>query len=201
MKNSSKSLFEIQVYSAFKELFGIIYLSIYIHQFCCSVTKLCLTLCDPMSCSMPGFPVLHCLLKFAQTHVRWFGGAIQPSYPLLPLFYSCPQSFPASGSFPMSRCFASGGQNIGVSASASVLPVNMQSWFPLGLTGLISLQSKGLLRVFSNTTFRRRQCIILILHIVVAISPKRYSLLFCLVLKFVLVTKFSKANTLDFSNK
>ena len=67
-------------------------------------------------------------------------------------FSSCLQSFPASGSFPMSQFFASGGQNIGVSASASVLPVNIQDWFPLGWTGLISLQSKGLSRVFSNTT-------------------------------------------------
>ena len=66
-------------------------------------------------------------------------------------FYSCPQSFPASGSFQMSQFFASGGQSIGFSASASVLPMNIQDWFPSGLTGLILL-SKGLLRVFSNTT-------------------------------------------------
>ena len=67
-------------------------------------------------------------------------------------FYFCLQSFPASGSFPMSRFFASSGQSIGVSASASVLPVNIQDWFPLGRTGLICLKSKGLSRVFSNTT-------------------------------------------------
>ena len=67
-------------------------------------------------------------------------------------FSSCLQSFPASGSFPISQFFASGGQSIGASASASVLPVNIQDWFPLRLTGLISLQSKGLSRVFSNTT-------------------------------------------------
>ena len=67
-------------------------------------------------------------------------------------FSSCLQSFPALGSFPMSQLFASGSQSIGVSASASVLLMNIQSWFPLGLTGLISLQSKGLSRVFSNTT-------------------------------------------------
>ena len=65
-------------------------------------------------------------------------------------FSSCLQSFPASGSFARSQFFASGGQSIGVSASASVLPMNIQDWFPLGLTGLISLQSKGLSRVFSN---------------------------------------------------
>ena len=66
-------------------------------------------------------------------------------------FTSCLQSFPASGSFPMSQFFASGGQSIGVSASESVLPMNIQEWFPLGLTGWISLQSKGLSRTFSNT--------------------------------------------------
>ena len=64
--------------------------------------------------------------------------------------FSCPQSFPASGSFPVSQLFASGGQTIGASASASVLPVNIQGWFPLGLTGLISLLSKGLSRVFAS---------------------------------------------------
>ena len=69
-------------------------------------------------------------------------------------FSSCLQSFPASGSFPVSQPFASGGQSIGASASASVLPMNIQDWFPLGLTDLISLQSKGLSRVFSNTTVK-----------------------------------------------
>ena len=70
-------------------------------------------------------------------------------------FSSCPQSFPVSGSFQMSQLFASGGQSIGVSASASVLPVNFQDWFPLGWTGWISLQSKGLSRVFPNTTVQK----------------------------------------------
>ena len=67
-------------------------------------------------------------------------------------FSSCPQCLPASGSFSMNQFFIPGGQNIGVSASASVLPMNIQDWFPLGWTGLVSLQSKGLSRVFSNTT-------------------------------------------------
>ena len=67
-------------------------------------------------------------------------------------FSSCLQSFPASGSFPMSQFFASGGESIGASASASVLPMNIQDWFPLGLTGWIYLLPKGLSRVFSNTT-------------------------------------------------
>ena len=72
-------------------------------------------------------------------------------------FSSCLQSFPASGSFPMSQVFTSGGQSIRVSASASVLPMNIQDWFPWGLTGLIFLQSKGLSRVFSNTTVQKHQ--------------------------------------------
>ena len=72
-------------------------------------------------------------------------------------FSSCPQSFKTSGSFPMSQLFASGGQSIGVSASTSVLPMNTQDWTPLGWTGWISLQSKGLSRVFSNTTVQQHQ--------------------------------------------
>ena len=72
-------------------------------------------------------------------------------------FSSCPRSLPASESFPMSQLFASGGQSIGVSASTSVLPVNTQDWSPLGWTGLISLQSKGLSRVFSNTIVQKHQ--------------------------------------------
>ena len=71
--------------------------------------------------------------------------------------FSCPQSFPASGSFPMSQLFASGGQSIEVSATTSVLPVNTQNWSPLGWTGWISLQSRGLSRVFSNTTVQKHQ--------------------------------------------
>ena len=78
------------------------------------------------------------------------------SLSLIP-FSSCLQSFPPSGSFPISRLFTSDGQSIGASASVSVLPVNIQGWFPFGLTGLISLLSKGLLKVFSSTTVRKRQ--------------------------------------------
>ena len=83
---------------------------------------------------------------------RWRHPAISSS--VIP-FSSCLQSFPASGSFPVSQFFSSGGQSIGASASASVLPMNIQGWFPLGLTGLISLQSKGLLRAFSSTTVQK----------------------------------------------
>ena len=78
------------------------------------------------------------------------------SFSVIP-FSSCLQSFPASGSFQMSQFFVSGGQSIGVSASASVLPMNIQDWFPLGWTGWISLQSKGLSRIFSNTTVQKHQ--------------------------------------------
>ena len=98
-----------------------------------------------------GFPVHHQLLELPQTHVHRFSDAIQPSHPLLSPSPSCLQSFPASGSFPMNQLFTSGGQSIGASSSASVLPMNIQVRFTLGLTSLISLLSKGLSRVFSST--------------------------------------------------
>ena len=105
-----------------------------------------------MDCSMSSFPVLHYLPEFAQTHVHWVNDAIQPSHPVTP-FSSCPQSFPASGPFPMSWLFTSGGQSI--RASASVLPMNIQCWFPLGFTSLIFLLSKGLSRDLSSTTVQK----------------------------------------------
>ena len=109
--------------------------------FCCSVAQSCLTLCDPMDCSTPGFPVLHYFLEFAQPHVHWVSDAIQPSQPLSSP--SPPNSiFPSIRVFSNKSALASGGQNIG--ASASILPMNIQDYFPLGLTGWISLQSKGL---------------------------------------------------------
>ena len=86
---------------------------------------------------------------------QWCHPTILPS---VVYFSSCLQSFPASGSFPVNQFFALGGQIIGVSASASVLPRNIQDWFPLGLTGWISLQSKGSSRVLSNTTGLKLQC-------------------------------------------
>ena len=109
---------------------------------CCSVTKLCLTLCDPTDCRIPGFPALHHLPELAQAHVHWVWWCHPTILSSVIPFFSCLQSFPASGSFLMNRLFASGGQSI--RASASVLPRSIQGWFPLGLTGLISLQSKGL---------------------------------------------------------
>ena len=102
---------------------------------CCfySVTHLYPTLFDPMNWSMPGFPVLHYLPAFAQTHVHWVSEAIQISHPLLTPFSSCLQSFQVSGSFPVTWLFASGNQSSGASASASVLPMNFLLFFSLSV--------------------------------------------------------------------
>ena len=118
-----------------------------------TVTQSCLTFYDPVDCRMPGFPVYHQLPELAQIHVHWVSDAIQKSHPLP--FSSQLQYFPASGAWPMSRFFAWGDQ--GIRPSASVLLMNIQDWSPLGLTGWISLQSKGLSRVFSNTTVQKHQ--------------------------------------------
>ena len=124
---------------------------------CCFwVTKLHLSLCDPMDCSMPGLPVLYIswsLLKLM------FIELVMPSKHLIlcTLYSFCLPSFLTSESFPMSQIFASGGQHIGVSASASLLPMNIQSWFPLRQNYLISLLFKELSRVFSSTTVQRHQ--------------------------------------------
>ena len=127
--------------------------------FHCSVTQSYLIFWDPMDCSTPDFPVLHplpspgvCWNSYSLS--QWCHPAISSSVVLLS---SCPQSFPESGSFLMSQLFSSGGQSIGALASALVLPMNIQGWFPLGLTGLIFLQSRGLSRVFSNTTVQKHQ--------------------------------------------
>ena len=116
----------------------------------------CIWLCDPMDHSMPSLPVHHQLPEFTQTHVHWVGDAIQPSHPLSSpsLAFNLSQH---QGNFPMSQFFALGGRSIGVSASASVLPMNILNWFPLGWTGWISLQSKWPSRVFSNTTVQKHQ--------------------------------------------
>ena len=124
--------------------------------FCCSVNKSCLTLqphglqhtrlpCPPLSprvCSS-SCPLCWCFYLTISSSAAPFS--------------FCPQSFPASGSFPMSYLFVSGGQTIRTSASASALPMSIQGWFPLGLTGLISLLSKGLSGVFSSTTVQKHQ--------------------------------------------
>ena len=119
-----------------------------------SVAQSCPTLCDPVDRSTPGLPVHHQLPEFTQTHVCRVGDAI--SFSVVP-FSSCPQCLPASGSFPMSQLFTWGGQSIGVSVLASVLPMNTKDWSPLEWTGWISLQSKRLSRVFSNTTVQKHQ--------------------------------------------
>ena len=122
-----------------------------------SVAQSCWILCDPHGlqhsrppCQLPtpGVYPNSCLLSW------WCHPTISSS--VIP-FSSCLQSFPASGYFQINQLFSSGGQNIGVSASTSVLPANTQDWFPLGGTGWISLQSKGLSRVFSNSTVQKHQ--------------------------------------------
>ena len=121
-----------------------------------SVSQSCLTLCDPMDYSTPGLPVHQQLPEFTQTHVHWVSDAIQPPHPL---FSTSPPNLNLSqhqGLFK-SQLFTSGGHSIGVSSSTSVLPMNTQDWSPLGWTGWISLQSKGLSRVFSNTTVQKHQ--------------------------------------------
>ena len=122
-----------------------------------SVAQSCPTLCDPMKHSTPGLPVHHQLPEFTQTQrpsSQWCHPAISSS--VVP-FSSYLQSLPASESFPMSQLFAWGGQNTGVSALASFLPKKSQGWSPAEWTGWISLQSKGLSRVFSNTTVPKHQ--------------------------------------------
>ena len=119
--------------------------------------SLCSTLWDPMDYSMPDFPVHYQLPGFTQTHAHRVSDAIQPTSSSVIPFSSRLQSFQASGSFQMSQFFASGGQSTGVSVSASVLPMNTQDWSPLGWTGWISLQSKGLSRGVSNTTVQKHQ--------------------------------------------
>ena len=120
-----------------------------------SVAQLCPTFWDSMDCSMPGLPIHHQLPEFTQTHVHWVSDAIQPSDPRSS---PSPPGFNLSQyqSLQMKRFFASGGQSIGVLASASVLPMNIQDWFPLGWTGLI-FQSKGLSRLFYNTIVQKHR--------------------------------------------
>ena len=113
--------------------------------------------CNAVDYSTSGFPVTSLsprVCSYSCPLSRWCHPTISPS--VIP-FSSALNLFPASGSFPVSQLFTSSGQSIGASASASVLPMNIQGWFPLGLTGLISLQSKGLSRVFSSTMVWKHQ--------------------------------------------
>ena len=121
--------------------------------YCCSVAKSGLTVCDSMNCSTSGFPypsLSPWVCSNSRLLNQWYYLTTSSS---ATHFSFCFQSFQASGSFPMNQLFVSGGQSIGASASASVLLMSSQGWFPLGLTGLISLLSKGLSRVFPAPQF------------------------------------------------
>ena len=118
-------------------------LNIITQRCCCSITKLCPTLCNPMDCRTLGFSALHYLPEIAQTPVCWLGDAIQSSHPCHSLLL-LPSIFPSIRVFSNGLTLPSGGQSIGASALAPVLPVNIQYWSPLGWTGWISLLSKGL---------------------------------------------------------
>ena len=123
---------------------------------CCSVTQSCSTLHNPWTAghqAFLSFTVSQTFLRFMSIELVMLSNHLILFWPLLFLL-SC---FPALGPFPMSWLFVSDGQSIGPSALASVLPMDIQGWFPLGLTGLISLQSNGLLRVFPSTTIWRHQ--------------------------------------------
>ena len=126
------------------------------HRGYCLVTKSCLSLCNTMVCktcqASQSFTISRGLLKFTSIELVMPSNHLILSHP----FSSCLQSFPALGSFPMSQLFTSGGQSIGASASASALP-NIQGWFPLGLTGLISLLSKELSGVLSSAAIQKHQ--------------------------------------------
>ena len=132
--------------------FSVCLISLIVTLSSCSVAQMCPTLCNPMDYSTPGFLVLHYLLELAQTRVHWISDAIQPS---------CPLSSPSLSAFSLFQGVSTSHQvkrqSIGASASASFFPMNIQGPFSLGLTGLISLQSKGLSRNFSNATVWKHQ--------------------------------------------
>ena len=129
------------------------------NSFCCcrccfSVAKSCPTLCDPIDCGTPGFPIHHQLLEPTQTHVHHIHNAIQPSHSLLS---PSPSTFKLSQHQDLFQWVSSSHQVPKVSASASFLSMNTQEWLPLGLTGCISLQSMGLSKIFSNAKFQKHQ--------------------------------------------
>ena len=132
------------------------YLYFWTKFFCCLVTQSCPTLCDPWTATCQAsmsFTVSWSLLKLMS-----FESGCHPTFSTsVVLLSSCLQSFPASGSFPKSQLFAAGGQSIRASALALILSMNIQDWFPLGLTELNSLKSKGLSKVFCNTTVWKHQ--------------------------------------------
>ena len=134
------------------------YFRLFQHPQFSSVQSLSPTLCNPMDCSTPGFPVHHQLLEFTQTHVLWVGDAIQLSHllssPYPPTFNLFQHQHQGLSNESFHRI---NGQSIGLSASVSVPPMDIQEWFPLGQTGWNSLQSKGLSKVFSNITVQKQQ--------------------------------------------
>ena len=152
----------LHLFQVYNKVIQFIYIYIYTHthiyiysvQFSRSVMSDSLLPHEPQHARLPcPSPILR-VHQNPSPLSQWCHLAISSS--VVP-FSSCPQSFPASGSFPMSQLFTSGGQSIGVSASTSFLPKNTQGWSPSGWTGWISLQSKGLSRVFSNTTVQKHQ--------------------------------------------
>ena len=128
-----------------------------IHLMRSSVTQLYLTICNPMDCNTPGFPVLHHLSEFAQTHVHWISDAIQPYQSLWPPLSPAPNLSQHQSLFQWVNSSHEVAKVLEFSTSASVLPMNTQDWSPLGWTGWISLQSKGLSRVFPTTTVQKHQ--------------------------------------------
>ena len=128
-------------------------------DFCCycSIAKLCPTLYKPMDCSTPGFPVLHHLPELAQTHVHRVSDAIQPSHPLSPPSPPALSLSQHQGLFQWVGSSHQVAKVLELQLDSSVLPMNIQGWFPLGWTGWISLQSKGLSRLFSSTTTKKYQ--------------------------------------------
>ena len=150
-----KKLPQLHWLEEFSFLVEIPYLFPSAHQFNSVQSLTHVQLCDPMDCSTPSLPVHHQRPEFAQTHVHWVRDAVQTSHPLSSPFPPAYNISQHQGIFQWVSFFTSGGLSIG--ASASVFPMNIQYWSPLGWTGWISLQSKGLSRVFSNTTVQKHQ--------------------------------------------
>ena len=152
-KSKRNTRWNIWIWWSLGSCWVLLLLFVIVWSCCCSVTKLCPTLCHPTDHSVPGFPVLHCLPEFSQTHVWvWVSDAIQLSLPLSPLLL-LPSIFPITRVFFSESVLHIRWSKYWNLSSASVLPRNIQDWFPLGLSDLISLHSKGLSRVFSSTKF------------------------------------------------
>ena len=127
-----------------------------IHCCCCSVTQSCPTLCDPMDGSTPGLPVPHHLPEFAQVHLHCIGDAVQPSHPLMPSSHSTLNLSQHQGLFCWVNSLYQMTKILEFQFQHPVFPMSIQGWFPLRLTGLISLLSKGFSGVFSSTTVQRQ---------------------------------------------